>query len=69
MNYLQEINLPEKALTMEWYKGTLTIGFKKEYVSMEVDTQESMPLFPLEKTTVPIVKLLSDDILLAKDGK
>lgn len=28
---LQEINLPEPALVIEWYKGVLCVGYKKEY--------------------------------------
>lgn len=54
---------------MEWYKGVLCIGLQKEYILFDVETGEITPMFPLEKSTVPIIKLLSDDVLLAKDGE
>lgn len=61
--------MTQKAVIMEWYKGVLCIGLQKEYILFDVETGEITPMFPLEKSTVPIIKLLSDDVLLAKDGE
>lgn len=64
---IKEIALHEKAVTLEWYNGVVCIGLKKQYVLMELETAEVTPLFPLEKSTVPIINLMSDDILIVKD--
>ena len=50
-------------MSVEWYNRTLILGLKKEYMLMEVATQETSPLFPLEKAT-PIIKFLGSEILL-----
>lgn len=56
-------------MSLEWYKDTLCIGFKREYILQNLDTNEVTQLFPLDPKQIPVVRLLDDDILIAKDGK
>jgi hypothetical protein len=65
---LQELPLIEPAQSIEWYQGTLCLGFKKEYMLMSSENGETSPLFPLEKSG-PLMKLCTEEILLAREGK
>ncbi len=53
---------------VEWFKGTLCIAFKKEYIFQDIETGTVTELFPLEAKSVPLIRLLTDDILLMKEG-
>jgi len=63
---IKEIVLPEPAQMIEWCKGMLCIGYKKEFILMEVETEKTTPLFPLEKSS-PLCTLIGDEWLVGKD--
>ena len=49
-------------------KGMLCIGYKKSYVILDLETEVATELFPLENKSVPLIRMLSDDILVGNDG-
>lgn len=52
---------------MDWLLGTLILGFKKHYMALNVDTEEEIPLFQLDKSS-PALMVLDSETLVAKEG-
>eukprot|EP01117_Protostelium_nocturnum_P012352 TRINITY_DN4553_c0_g1_i1.p1 TRINITY_DN4553_c0_g1~~TRINITY_DN4553_c0_g1_i1.p1 ORF type:complete len:496 (-),score=141.57 TRINITY_DN4553_c0_g1_i1:1164-2651(-) len=65
--FVKSIQLDGTPLILEWYNGTICVGYSDEYVLYDTETLEAIPMFKLEPTHKPMVRLIEQEFLLARD--
>ena len=62
---IKEILIDEVALSLEWLKQSLVVGFRTEYRLIDVHSDQQMQVsVPLDENTQPLIKLLPEREML-----